>query len=152
MVFLMMRKRSVYFVCRNCFSEVQRWCVHRFDVGILSGPILPCPIHVQYCCFLSCRVVYTVLYLNLILQGFYVYLQIDPMLDNHRSEIIKSAARALDKAKMIRFDVRTSYLSPIDVGRIASHFYIKYDTIEVRYIPYNYKVQILTKLSLIYSR
>jgi activating signal cointegrator complex subunit 3 len=58
--------------------------------------------------------------------------QEDPGLDNHRRELIESAARALDKAKMIRFDERTTYLSPIDVGRIASNFYIKYDTIEVQ--------------------
>jgi hypothetical protein len=55
-------------------------------------------------------------------------------LDNHRRELIENAARSLDKAKMIRFDERTGYLSPIDVGRIASHFYIKYDTIEVLYM------------------
>ena len=49
--------------------------------------------------------------------------------------MIVRAAERLDKAKMIRFDERTSYLSPIDVGRIASNFYIKYDTIEVLCMP-----------------
>ena len=63
-----------------------------------------------------------------------LFLQEDPGLEKHRRELIESAAKALDKAKMIRFDERTTYLSPIDVGRIASNFYIKYDTIEVLYI------------------
>ena len=32
---------------------------------------------------------------------------------------------------MIRFDERTGYLFATDLGRTASHFYIKYDTVEV---------------------
>lgn len=32
---------------------------------------------------------------------------------------------------MIRFDQRTGYLNSTDLGRTASHFYIKYATIEV---------------------
>lgn len=55
----------------------------------------------------------------------------DPLLHEHRRELIVNAARHLDKAKMIRFDPRTRYLNSTDLGRTASHFYIKYDTIEV---------------------
>ncbi|PFX22952.1 activating signal cointegrator 1 complex subunit 3-like [Stylophora pistillata] len=55
----------------------------------------------------------------------------DPLLLEHRRELIVNAARHLDKAKMIRFDPRTGYLNSTDLGRTASHFYIKYDTIEV---------------------
>lgn len=58
--------------------------------------------------------------------------QDDPLLHEHRRELIVNAARHLDKAKMIRFDPRTRYLNSTDLGRTASHFYIKYDTIEVR--------------------
>ncbi len=32
---------------------------------------------------------------------------------------------------MIRFDERTGYLHACDLGRTASQFYIKYDTVEV---------------------
>jgi activating signal cointegrator complex subunit 3 len=32
---------------------------------------------------------------------------------------------------MIRFDERTGYLHSTDLGRTASHFYIKYDTVEI---------------------
>ncbi len=46
-------------------------------------------------------------------------------------DLIKAKARLLDKAKMIRFDERTGYMYSTDLGRIASHFYIKYDTVEV---------------------
>lgn len=58
--------------------------------------------------------------------------QDDPFLIEHRKELITNAARHLDKARMIRFDQRTGYLYSTDLGRTASHFYIKYDTIEVR--------------------
>lgn len=60
--------------------------------------------------------------------------QIDPMLEAHRKELITDAGRKLDKAQMVRFDERTGYFASTDLGRIASHFYIKYDTVEVRYI------------------
>ena len=55
----------------------------------------------------------------------------DPLLETKRTEIIREAGRKLDKAKMIRFDERTGYLFPTDLGRTSSQFYIKYDTIEI---------------------
>ncbi|KAK9503226.1 hypothetical protein O3M35_011843 [Rhynocoris fuscipes] len=55
----------------------------------------------------------------------------DPNLDLRRRELIEVAAKALDKAKMVRFNIRTGDLSITDLGRIASHYYIKYDTVEV---------------------
>ncbi|PAA64041.1 hypothetical protein BOX15_Mlig030796g1, partial [Macrostomum lignano] len=55
----------------------------------------------------------------------------DPNLENHRLALITLAARKLDSARMIRFDERTGYLASTDLGRIASHFYIKFNTVEV---------------------
>lgn len=57
--------------------------------------------------------------------------QEDPLLEDHRRNLICNAAQRLDKAKMIRFDENTGYLCPTDLGRVASNFYIKYDTVEV---------------------
>ena len=51
-------------------------------------------------------------------------------LETHCHELVTAAARSLDKIKMIRFDEKTGFLFPTDLGRAASHFYIKYDTIE----------------------
>ena len=59
------------------------------------------------------------------------FLQTDPTLTQYRTELITEAGRKLDKARMIRFDERTGYFACTDQGRIASHFYIKYDTVEV---------------------
>ena len=61
----------------------------------------------------------------------HVELRDDPTLEMKRREIIIDAARKLDKARMIRFDERTEILSATDMGRTASHYYVKYDTIEV---------------------
>ena len=55
----------------------------------------------------------------------------DPTLELKRREIIMDASRKLDRAKMIRYEERTGSLNATDLGRTASHFYIKYDTIEV---------------------
>ncbi|XP_014672686.1 PREDICTED: activating signal cointegrator 1 complex subunit 3-like [Priapulus caudatus] len=56
-------------------------------------------------------------------------LQNDPMLLGHRKVQIVHAARQLDSAHMVRFEERTGFLFSTDLGRIASHFYIKYDTV-----------------------
>ncbi|KAF6205050.1 hypothetical protein GE061_019217 [Apolygus lucorum] len=61
----------------------------------------------------------------------YLDVEDDPLLDTRRRELIVSSAKALDKAKMIRYNERTEDLSITDLGRTASHFYIKYDTVEV---------------------
>ncbi|XP_067120382.1 activating signal cointegrator 1 complex subunit 3 isoform X2 [Centruroides vittatus] len=53
----------------------------------------------------------------------------DPYLHNHLTELIEKCAMELDKTRMIRFDRTSGCLSSTDMGRTASHFYIKYDTI-----------------------
>lgn len=60
----------------------------------------------------------------------YQDVQDDPMLERWRRENISIAAKKLDKAKMIRYSERTGDLSITDLGRTASHYYIKYDTVE----------------------
>ena len=62
----------------------------------------------------------------------------DPTLTEYRRELIIMAGRKLDKARMIRFDERTEYFASTDQGRIASQFYIKFDTVEVRDGLYTY--------------
>jgi len=52
-------------------------------------------------------------------------------LEEHRRDLIVIAARSLDKARMIRFVEGTGYMYSTDLGRTASHFYIKFDTVEV---------------------
>ncbi|XP_026040959.1 activating signal cointegrator 1 complex subunit 3 isoform X1 [Maylandia zebra] len=56
--------------------------------------------------------------------------QMDPALELYRKDLVVESGRKLDKARMIRFDERTGYFASTDLGRTASHFYIKYNTIE----------------------
>ncbi|KAG0625562.1 hypothetical protein M758_2G065100 [Ceratodon purpureus] len=47
-----------------------------------------------------------------------------------RKALITDAARELDKAKMMRFDEKSGNLYVTDLGRVASHFYIQYTSVE----------------------
>jgi len=53
----------------------------------------------------------------------------DPELLAKRRELIVHAARKLDEARMVRFQEETGYLNITDLGRVASHFYIKYESV-----------------------
>lgn len=44
--------------------------------------------------------------------------------------LVTDAARALDKAKMMRFDEKSGNFYCTELGRIASHFYIQYSSVE----------------------
>ena len=48
-----------------------------------------------------------------------------------RRERVEDTARKLDAAHMVRYDVETGNLFPTDLGRVASHFYISFTTIEI---------------------
>lgn len=61
----------------------------------------------------------------------YRNLEDDPALEQHREDLVRIAARLLDKTRMMRFDEASGILNPTDLGRTASHFYIKYGTIEM---------------------
>lgn len=54
----------------------------------------------------------------------------DPSLSSKQRALVTEAARALDKAKMIRFDEKSGNFSCTELGRIASHFYIQYSSVE----------------------
>ncbi|NXU50371.1 ASCC3 protein, partial [Turnix velox] len=56
--------------------------------------------------------------------------QMDRGLEKHREQLVIEVGRKLDKARMIRFEERTGFFSSTDLGRTASHYYIKYNTIE----------------------
>ena len=48
----------------------------------------------------------------------------------HRNELVKEAARQLHRAKMIKYDRHSGAMDYTEIGRIASHLYIKRPTIE----------------------
>ncbi|KAL9254447.1 DExH-box ATP-dependent RNA helicase DExH14-like protein [Drosera capensis] len=54
----------------------------------------------------------------------------DPSLNLKQRALVTDAARALDKAKMMRFDEKSGNFYCTELGRIASHFYIQYSSVE----------------------
>ncbi|KAL5751483.1 hypothetical protein ACOSP7_026086 [Xanthoceras sorbifolium] len=54
----------------------------------------------------------------------------DPSLSLKLRAFVTDAARALDKAKMMRFDEKSGNFYCTELGRIASHFYIQYSSVE----------------------
>ncbi|XP_051152610.1 DExH-box ATP-dependent RNA helicase DExH14 isoform X2 [Andrographis paniculata] len=54
----------------------------------------------------------------------------DPSLSLKQRALVSDAARALDKAKMMRFDEKSGNFYCTELGRIASHFYIQYSSVE----------------------
>ncbi|KAJ1551653.1 activating signal cointegrator 1 complex subunit [Nowakowskiella sp. JEL0078] len=57
--------------------------------------------------------------------------QNDPTLYKRRNDLIVSAAQRLHKSQMILYDHATGYLTPKDLGRTASGYYIRTATVEV---------------------
>ncbi|UYV68021.1 hypothetical protein LAZ67_5002829, partial [Cordylochernes scorpioides] len=55
----------------------------------------------------------------------------DPQLFDYRQYLIRNAAEELNKARMIRYDPNNGFLSPVDMGRVASHYYLKKNTVQV---------------------
>ncbi|KAL5705274.1 DNA helicase [Ranunculus cassubicifolius] len=55
----------------------------------------------------------------------------DPFLMSKQRSLVTDAARSLDKAKMMRFDEKSGNFYCTELGRIASHFYIQYSSVEI---------------------
>ncbi|KAF9171872.1 hypothetical protein BGX20_006778 [Mortierella sp. AD010] len=53
----------------------------------------------------------------------------DPLLGKKRRDIIVAAAKNLHKAQMIIYDENTGFLTPKDLGRIASNYYVSYNSV-----------------------
>lgn len=54
----------------------------------------------------------------------------DPSMGAKQRAFIVDAARALDKAKMMRYDEKSGNFYCTELGRIASHFYLQYSSVE----------------------
>lgn len=49
----------------------------------------------------------------------------------HRANLIHSAASLLDKYGLIKYDKKTGILQSTSLGKISSHYYIKYPSMEI---------------------
>ena len=55
----------------------------------------------------------------------------DPALEQRRADLIHTAATALFKANLIKYDRKSGNLQCTDLGRVASYFYVGYQSIAV---------------------
>ena len=78
-------------------------------------------------------------------------LAMDPELVDYRRNLITQAARALDRARMVRFDERSGNIYTAEMGRVASHFYLSKNSIEVYnglLKPYMNEQDVITMISM----
>jgi activating signal cointegrator complex subunit 3 len=79
---------------------------------------------------------YTYLYIRMLANpsayGINVdFMRYDKNLHDDRRKLIEDAAKILAESKMAMYDEESGILSATDLGRVASHYYIHYDTIQL---------------------
>ncbi|KAJ9082208.1 putative steryl acetyl hydrolase mug81 [Entomophthora muscae] len=57
--------------------------------------------------------------------------EIDPLLGKKRRDLVVAAARTLQDSQMIVFDEATGFLTPKDLGRIASNYYLSANSVDI---------------------
>jgi replicative superfamily II helicase len=55
----------------------------------------------------------------------------DPMLEMKRIELACTAAKRLDECRLLRYDERSGMLASTDMGRVASHYYIRHESMDL---------------------
>lgn len=56
-------------------------------------------------------------------------LESDPLLEQRRIDLVHSAALILDRHGLVKYDRKTGVLSATELGRVASHYYLSYQTV-----------------------
>jgi len=70
----------------------------------------------------------------------------DRLLEKRRADLIHTAAAILDKSNLVKYDRKTGAFQVTDLGRIASHYYVSFETMDT----YNSLLkQTLTEIELI---
>nr|CAI5865607.1 unnamed protein product [Callosobruchus analis] len=76
---------------------------------------------------------YTYLYIRMLRQPTlytisHDHLKKDPLLEQHRADLIHTAALHLDKSGLVKYDRKTGQFQVTELGRIASHYYCTHET------------------------
>eukprot|EP01134_Creolimax_fragrantissima_P000312 CFRG0312T1 len=77
-------------------------------------------------------------------------LQEDPLLVNYRRKLAIEACSKLDNNQMVRFSATNGNVSSTDIGRTASYFYLRHESIEMynkEFIPHMTESNILNLIS-----
>lgn len=78
---------------------------------------------------------YTYLYIRMMRQPTlygisYDQLKEDELLENHRADLIHTAAIQLDRGGLIKYDRKSGHFQVTELGRISSHYYCTHDTMQ----------------------
>ncbi|CAH1101603.1 unnamed protein product [Psylliodes chrysocephalus] len=78
---------------------------------------------------------YTYLYIRMLRQPTlysisHDHMKHDQLLEQHRADLIHTAAMLLDKSGLIKYDRKTGQFQVTEIGRIASHYYCTHDTMQ----------------------
>ncbi|XP_046658562.1 putative U5 small nuclear ribonucleoprotein 200 kDa helicase [Homalodisca vitripennis] len=52
----------------------------------------------------------------------------DPLLEQHRADLVHTAALHLERSGLVKYDRKTGHFQVTELGRIASHYYCTHDT------------------------
>lgn len=108
-------------------SKFNNFLADNLNAEVVSGTISSIEDAMQW-------IKYTYLFIRLaqnpLNYGFdQLEVELDPDLCGIMKRLLVQAAKALDESQMCRFSEDTGRLEAVDLGRIASHFYIKHESI-----------------------
>lgn len=52
----------------------------------------------------------------------------DPLLEQHRADLVHTAAFVLEKCGLVKYDRKSGHLQSTELGRIASHYYCTHES------------------------
>ncbi|KAJ8971261.1 hypothetical protein NQ317_011620, partial [Molorchus minor] len=58
------------------------------------------------------------------------HIQQDPLLEQHRADLIHTAALHLDRSGLVKYDRKMGQFQVTEIGRIASHYYCTHETMQ----------------------
>ncbi|KAJ8969793.1 hypothetical protein NQ314_001578 [Rhamnusium bicolor] len=78
---------------------------------------------------------YTYLYIRMLRQPTlygisHDHMKQDPLLEQHRADLIHTAALHLDRSGLVKYDRKTGQFQVTELGRIASHYYCTHETMQ----------------------
>jgi len=110
-------------------SQFVKELPNHLNAEIILGTVSTLHEAVQW---LSYTYLYTRMLRNPMAYGIkYDDMQYDELLVQQRTQLIIEAAKLLMRCRMVKFDQRTGQFYSTDVGRVASHYYLHFESIEL---------------------
>lgn len=108
-------------------SHFEKGLVDNLNAEVVLGTVTNVR---EACTWLSYTYMHTRMTKNPLAYGVtWEELQSDPGLELHRRRMVERAAKELDRSRMVRFDERSGNLYVTELGRVASHYYVRHKTV-----------------------